>query len=503
MAQLGAAVRTGALWSGLAQLGQQGLSVLGTLILVRILAPGDFGVVALGASVIAFAQIAANLGFGAALIRRHEIPTVVVQTALWLSLVTALVLGAALTLVAPAVATLLGQPQATDYLRLVGVLVALSMSAAVPSALLQRAMRFRPYALVQLASTCSYVFVEVALALAGFGAISVVIGQLVMALVNLLGWAGAARVRPRMSFSLAVARETRGFAGAWSGLQAASFVGKNADYWAVSRVLGPEQLGVYYVAFVLPALIRQRLNYVVQSVLFPVFSRLDGDLAKTADAYWRVVRLQLSVAVPALLGLALLSQPLVAVLFGTQWQDAAPAITILSLAALVTTCGQTLAGLALAQGAMRRNLEVQLVNAVLVVLAVVMALFVAPSVTSVAGGVLVASIATLAWQQCRLGPALGLSARPLVTDLLRLSPPAAVMIGGLLAVTHSRLGGVGQLAVGTVIGALLFGTAARWMAPQQVQPLVLELARLRRKRRRSTPASGAVVGDPAMPLRAP
>ena len=73
------------------------------------------------------------------------------------------------------------------------------------------------------------------------------------------------------------------FAGSWSGIQAAVYVSKNADYWVVSRLLGGEALGLYYIAYVIPNLARQRLHWVAQAVFYPVFSRLAEDDALTAQ----------------------------------------------------------------------------------------------------------------------------------------------------------------------------------------------------------------------------
>lgn len=67
------------------------------------------------------------------------------------------------------------------------------------------------------------------------------------------------------------------FNGGFFATSTASFVSKNVDYWAVSFTLGAAELGTYYVAFVLPNILRQRMTWLASDILFPVMARARHD----------------------------------------------------------------------------------------------------------------------------------------------------------------------------------------------------------------------------------
>ena len=63
----------GARWRAVLQVMQQLLSVLATVVLARLLSPGDFGVVAAAMSMLAFFYLASAFGFGASIVRRTAV----------------------------------------------------------------------------------------------------------------------------------------------------------------------------------------------------------------------------------------------------------------------------------------------------------------------------------------------------------------------------------------------------------------------------------------------
>ena len=188
------------------------------------------------------------------------------------------------------------------------------------------------------------------------------------------------------------------------------------------------------------------------------------------------MRLQLSVALPALLLVALLAEPLLELAFGAAWTPAAPALSLLCIAALATACGQTLTGLALARRRLRRTLAVQWAGAVLTAALVAAAVWIDASLVAVATGVMCASLLTAVGQQVRLGGEVPGSGQALARDLSRLAVPALLSVLVMLGVerlsgTHHLL----RLVLPSATGVGVFYAAGWWLAREQLQPLTQEL----------------------------
>ncbi len=282
----------------------------------------------------------ANFGVGSFVITEKRLDEASTQTAFWLSVVVASVLSCGLAFAAPHVADLMGQAQAATYLRVLSLSVFASFAAAVPAGLLLRGLRYRAYYCVQVTSAAALVLTELALALAGWGALSVAVGQTVAAVTTLLGWSLCARFRPRAVFARRHVSRIVRFAGSWSGYRPPSTSRRTSTTSSSAASSAQEALGLYYIAYVIPNLLRQRVHWIAQAVFFPVFSRLADDDATTARYYGRLLQLQLSVALPALLIVAVVAEPLLAVVFGTAWTPAAPALSLLCVAAFATTCAR-------------------------------------------------------------------------------------------------------------------------------------------------------------------
>ncbi len=94
---------------------------------------------------------------------------------------------------------------------------------------------------------------------------------------------------------------------------------RNTDYVVVGHLLGAAALGAYYVAYVLPQILRLRVTWAAGAVMFPVLARSQSDPRRTQQVYDHTHLLLAWVGFPAMVGLAVLAEPVVRVFFGPQW----------------------------------------------------------------------------------------------------------------------------------------------------------------------------------------
>lgn len=429
-------VRRGIWWGVLGGVGQQFASVLTTVVLVRLLVPSEFGVVVAANVVVAMAGLFTFLGIRLAIVRVPDLDETMLWTLFWMSTALGVVTSALCVGLASLAAAAMGQAAATPFLRVLGALILVQTLSGVPRALLQRDMRFRAVYSVELGAVAAQSVSAIAAALSGLGAWSLVVGYAAQSVVLLVGYWGVVRRVPRLIFDRAKAREQLRFgAGMWTNTMLV-YVVRNADFWAVSRALGSATLGVYYVAYVLPNVLRQRLTWVTSEVMMPSFASMQDDLPRLRAIYQRSLRLHASVGLPAMAGLAVVSPIVVDVFFGSRWAAAATPMALVCLAAAVEFLTQPAINLLVALGRTGTLVGIQLGRAVVLVPGVFLVAG-RGGLVSVALVVLSSSVLTAVHAQIVCAHRTQGRLRPLLLTTL----PALVASGGMA----SAVLGLGQI----------------------------------------------------------
>jgi O-antigen/teichoic acid export membrane protein len=135
--------------------------------------------------------------------------------------------------------------------------------------------------------------------------------------------------RPRLS--LAMWRELLSLS-LWTWVMSVAMaVRDRTPTFAIGRVLGTHELGVYTVSAELASLPTSEIAGPVSQAAMPgmAASLRSGDQPAAADAYLRILGLTLLVTLPAALGISLLAGPLVVLALGKPWLEAVPLIAIL------------------------------------------------------------------------------------------------------------------------------------------------------------------------------
>jgi PST family polysaccharide transporter len=328
---------SGGRWGAFRSVWLQIASILTTAILARLLSNEDFGIVAITVVVVAVFDLVTRVGIGQSLVRRSELTERDASTFFWASLFLGSLAGVLAVAVSTPAATLAGSADAAPLVAAAAVTLPLGLSANVPMAFLSRRLRFRAITLIHVAASLVYGISAISLAFMGFGAWAVVIGQVARSTTIMIGCFLIAGFRPRLMFDRRVIREELGFSAGILGGGLVSYANKNVDYWFVGNRLGTGSLGLYYVAYVIPNVIRRRVTAIGDQVLYPVVAKMQDDKSRIVAMYLRVVRLISFVAIPAMIGLAAVADLAVRITFGSEWIDAIAPLRVIAVAAAVTT----------------------------------------------------------------------------------------------------------------------------------------------------------------------
>lgn len=310
---------------------------LGTLVigvaLARILGPEEFGTFAV-AMVALLAVLSINeLGVSLAIVRWRQDPAAIVPTVTTLALGSSLLLFAAGWLLTPAFASAMGAPQATGAVRVMLVSVVVNGAVASSAALLQREFRQRQRMVADQVNTWLGAFVSLALAVAGWGAMALAVGRVTGSLAAAVLLLKFAPQGLRLGVDTAMLRPLLRFGLPLAGASAVVFTAGYADQLVVGSMLGPTELGLFVLAFNLASWPVSMFSQPLRAVAPAAFARLQHDPDRMAGVLVRVAGGLAAVAVPVCLLLAGAAGPIVRVVYGAEWADAAHVLAWLGVAA--------------------------------------------------------------------------------------------------------------------------------------------------------------------------
>lgn len=331
----------GFLWTALSFGSNSVIVFVITLVLARLLVPQDFGLVAAGLTVIAFLELALDLGVGAAIVYEQEnAVTDRVRTAFTLNLLVASILTALAVALAPYVAAFFHSSDDTTLFRVLFLYLLLRGAGQAQGAVLQRDLRFRARTLIDVTRVAMRAVVSIGLAFAGAGAWAIVAGLLAAEATRMVLCHTFVRIRPKLRLDRRIVTALLTFGISVLGLKAASAFLYNSDNLIVGNRLGTTALGFYSIAFRLPTLIIDSIGWIFSSVAFTLFSRARG-LGATVfrQSMLRALRLTTLFGFSAGVGLAITAPTAVPLLFSDKWAPAVPAAVLLALASGVASIG--------------------------------------------------------------------------------------------------------------------------------------------------------------------
>jgi polysaccharide transporter, PST family len=344
------------------------LQTLSTVVLARLLAPQDYGVLAMVTSVTAFARIFQDLGLSAATVQKQELTHLHVSTVFWLNVFVGALLTLLVASLGPILAWFYKEPQVLWVTVVSSLGFLLGGLGAQHSALLKRAMRFRTLGVIQIVSSLIGLIVSIACALQSFRYWALVFGTLATSLSsNLMLWFSSRWVPsgPRRGTGL---RGTLRFGAGVTGFEIVNYFARNADNLLIGRVWGPDILGLYSRAYSLLMLPINNLRNPLNTVAFPALSSLQNDPEKFRKYYTRYLSLLAFASMPLAALLFSTSDTLIRVVLGPKWAAASDLFAILAITGFIQPVAGTRGLILQSTGRVGRYFKWGLVNSVFVVL---------------------------------------------------------------------------------------------------------------------------------------
>ncbi|MBN1266398.1 MAG: lipopolysaccharide biosynthesis protein [Anaerolineales bacterium] len=322
---------SGTLWNYASFALSKGLTFISTIILARILAPEDFGLVAMGLVFIGYLEMLNELGVGHALIYHQGDVEEKSNVAFVMSVSVNVFLAVVAVFAAPLASFLFHEPQVIPIIRALSISFILSSLGSIHAARLKKELQFRKVFLPEFGRAAAKGLVSITMALMGFGVWSLVLGQVAGVLIsNILYWI-VVPWRPRLHFDPKVARSLLGYGSQIILVGIVGMIHKNVDYLIIGNRMDPEQLGFYTMAFRIPDLVILSVCYVVSTTLFPAFSKIQDNLVELRKGYLSSLKYISLLTVPLAIGLYLLSSEIITLFYSEKWSASIPVMQMLCL----------------------------------------------------------------------------------------------------------------------------------------------------------------------------
>lgn len=319
----------------------------------RILSPSDFGAVAIATSISLLVAALIPAGYGEALVQRQDMQPAHAQTVFTACLFSGIVFYIGLFLARDELAALFSLPSLAIILPVMAVRVIFDAIAVVPNALIARSMSFHLLAARTVTATLLSSLVAIALVYTGFGLWALVASQVAGSIAIAVASLWASGWRPNFRYSHQAFRELTGYGLYSSGTKTLQTVIAQSDSAIIGFFLGPAQVGLYNFARRIYSILNENLSGALNTVAHPTFSGIQSDKERVRRGFALATFLSSAVSFPMFIGLAVVCDRLIPMLFGEKWMDATLLVRIFCIHGLISCIGLLQAGLIRSQGRAR------------------------------------------------------------------------------------------------------------------------------------------------------
>jgi len=331
----------GGMWVFGLRITNRGLGFIRTIILARLLAPSDFGLLGIAMLAIATLETFSQTGFQTALIQEKENVESYLDTAWTVSAIRGVLLFIILFFFAPLVATFFNSPQATLVIKVIAVSTLLSGFRNIGILFFQKELEFNKQFIYELSATLVDITVAITLAFMLRNVWALVWGGLAANLVRLFMSYILHSYRPHVRLDKGEFKELFGF-GRWVlGSSILIFLITQGDDIFVGKMLGVTALGFYQMAYLISNLPATEITHVISQVTFPAYSKMQDDLQRLRAAYLDTLQLTAFISIPIAGGIFILAPEFTEIFLGAKWMPMVPAIQVLVLAGLVRSIAAT------------------------------------------------------------------------------------------------------------------------------------------------------------------
>ena len=357
---------------GVNTVGAQGVSFIlntaSTFILARLLAPEDFGLVAMVTAVTGFVTIFKDMGLSAAVIQKENLEQLQVSAVFWINVVISLGLALLISLIGPLLVSFYNEDRLFLITVVFGTAIFISSFSLQHNALMKRQMQFKTLSYIQIVSATASLFCSLLVVWIGLGYWAIVASTVLPTLFSTAILWFVCDWRPSMP------QKTKGvgaflkFGAGVTGFDLINYFSRNMDNVLIGKFIGSGPLGLYTKAYQLLLLPITRLRDPLNAVAIPGLSTLQNEKEKFRAYYRKYVFTLSFFSMPLVMFLAVFSEELILIVLGPQWTEASIVFQLLAISSFIQPVASTRGVVLISTGQTKKYFMWGIINSVFVII---------------------------------------------------------------------------------------------------------------------------------------
>jgi len=312
--------KRGLYWQFLNQFSNYGIQFIIGIFMARLLSPEDYGITALPAVFMAVAGVFIEGGFGDALVRKPELKEEDLSTAFFYAMSVGILCYIIIFFSSPWIADFYNTPVLEKIMRITALTFLWGPLGTPQGVLLKRKLNFKTPTKIGIICKIFSGIVGISLALTGFGLWALVISGLFSGILGLsLTWY-VVRWYPKTGWSKTSFKYLWGYGNKIIGSYLIGNIYENIAPVIIGKYMSPFDLGIFNRAQNYASMPSKNLTGTIQSVSFPVISKIQDDEVTLALTYRKLLRSTAFVVFPTMMLLSALSRPLVITMVTIKWE---------------------------------------------------------------------------------------------------------------------------------------------------------------------------------------
>lgn len=343
-------------------------SLIRLIIIGRILAPSDFGLMGIALLTMSALETFSTFGFKQALIQKKENTDNYLDAAWTVLIIRGFVVFIIVYFVAPYVAFFFHTPEVKPIIQVLGLVTFFQAFANIGVIFFHKELKFNKVFIYRFVGISTNFIVAVVAVIVLRSVWALVLGLLAEKVVNIIVSYLIHPYRPHLSKDIEKAKELFGF-GRWIlGSSILVFIGKHIDDIFVGRVLSATALGFYQMAYRISNMLETEITQVISSVAFPAYAKIQDEQTRLQKAYFRIMRLTIAVSLPITIGMVLLAPEFTRVFLSEKWMSMVTAMQLLAVAGLIKSIVSTGSPLFVGSGFPKYDFFMQLIRGIIIII---------------------------------------------------------------------------------------------------------------------------------------
>lgn len=316
------------IWRFLERCGAQGVTLIVSILLARLLNPEVYGTVALVTIFTTIMQIFVDSGMGNALIQKKDADDLDFSSVFYFNMVMCSVLYLLMFFAAPLIAAFYKIPELTSVVRVLSLILIISGIKNVQQAYVSRHLMFKKFFFSTLGGTIGAAIIGIAMAYLDFGVWALVAQMLFNATIDTLILWITVKWRPKKMFSIQRLKSL--FSYGWKLLISALLdtVYNNVRQLIIGKVYTKSDLAYYNNGKKYPEYLVSNINTAIDSVLLPTMSNEQEHPEHVKSMTRRAIKTATFIIMPLMVGFAVCSKQLVSLILTDKWLPAVPFMQI-------------------------------------------------------------------------------------------------------------------------------------------------------------------------------